>query len=276
MLQFPEIDPVALQLGPLKIHWYGLMYLVGFLTTYLLVRYRVSRQKDSVWNNDMLGDLLFYCVLGVILGGRTGYILFYNFSAFISDPIMLFRVWEGGMSFHGGLIGVTLATVLYGRKVNIGFVSITDMIAPAIALALGFGRLGNFINGELWGRVSDVPWAIIFPTGGPLARHPSQLYQAALEGFLLFAILWIYSSKPRPKMAVSSLFLIGYGIFRFVVEFFREPDAHLGYIAFGWLTNGQLLTIPMVIIGISLMVIAYSKAQPDIKPSTKSKTKKAK
>ena len=259
MLQFPEIDPVAIHLGPLKIHWYGLMYLIGFTVTWFLVRYRVSRRNDGRWTLEMPGDLLFYCVLGVILGGRMGYILFYNMGAFLADPLIIFRVWEGGMSFHGGLIGVLLAALYFSRKTGLRFFEITDTIAPAIPLALGFGRIGNFINGELWGRVSDVPWAMVFPTGGPLARHPSQLYQAALEGFALFLILWIYSSKPRPSMAVSGLFLIGYGAFRFVVEFFRQPDAHLGFVALGWATMGQLLTIPMILTGAWMMYAAYQR-----------------
>jgi phosphatidylglycerol:prolipoprotein diacylglycerol transferase len=195
--------------------------------------------------------------LGVVLGGRIGYVLFYNVPAFVDDPLMLFRVWQGGMSFHGGLLGVLLVAWLVGRKYGVGFWRITDFVAPMIPIGLGAGRIGNFLNGELWGRVADLPWAMVFPGAGPDPRHPSQLYQALLEGLVMFVILWVFSSRPRPLRAVSGLFLILYGLFRFAVEFVREPDAHLGFIAFGWLTMGQLLTLPMILFGLWLMVWAY-------------------
>jgi phosphatidylglycerol---prolipoprotein diacylglyceryl transferase len=262
MLVHPDFDPVAFSLGPLQVRWYGLMYLFGFLAGWALGRYR-ARQPNSTWQPQQVDDLLFYIALGVILGGRIGYVLFYSFDALLGDPLLLIRIWEGGMSFHGGLLGVLAAMVLYARKLGRGFFEITDFIAPLIPPGLFFGRIGNFINGELWGRVSDVPWAMVFhtPGAGELPRHPSQLYQAALEGLALFLILWLYSARPRPTMAVSGLFLIGYGMFRVLVEFMREPDAHLGYLAFGWLTMGQLLSLPMLLFGGWLMATAHRQAR---------------
>jgi phosphatidylglycerol:prolipoprotein diacylglycerol transferase len=262
MLVHPDFDPVAFSLGPLQVRWYGLMYLFGFLAGWALGRYR-ARQPNSTWQAQQVDDLLFYIALGVILGGRVGYVLFYSFDALLSDPLLLIRIWEGGMSFHGGLLGVLAAMALYARKLGRGFFEVTDFIAPLIPPGLFFGRIGNFINGELWGRVSDVPWAMVFhtPGAGELPRHPSQLYQAALEGLALFLILWLYSARPRPTMAVSGLFLIGYGTFRILVEFVREPDAHLGYLAFGWLTMGQLLSLPMLLFGAWLMATAHRQAR---------------
>jgi phosphatidylglycerol:prolipoprotein diacylglycerol transferase len=258
MLVHPDFDPVAFSLGPLQVRWYGLMYLLGFVAGWLLGRYRAARPASG-WTREQVDDLVFFIALGVILGGRIGYVVFYNFAAFLDNPLMLFKVWEGGMSFHGGLLGVLLAMGVYARKVKKGYFEVTDFIAPLITPGLFFGRIGNFINGELWGRVSDVPWAMVFhtPGAGPLPRHPSQLYQAALEGVALFLILWFYSAKPRPTMAVSGLFLLCYGIFRFAVEFVREPDAHIGYLAFGWLTMGQLLSLPMILFGVVFLVWAY-------------------
>ncbi len=258
MFVHPDFDPVAFSLGPLQIRWYGLMYLCGFAAGWLLARYRAS-QPASGWTTTQVGDLIFYAALGVILGGRIGYVLFYNFGAFLSDPLMLFRVWEGGMSFHGGLIGVLIALALFGRSVGKSFFQVSDFFAPLVPLGLGFGRIGNFVNGELWGRVTDVPWAIVFHTAGAgtSPRHPSQLYEAILEGFVLFLILWVYSARPRPTMAVSGLFLVGYGIFRIIVELFREPDAQVGFIAFDVLTMGQLLSLPMVLCGAAMMAVAY-------------------
>jgi phosphatidylglycerol:prolipoprotein diacylglycerol transferase len=256
MLTYPQIDPVAISLGPVQVHWYGLMYLVGFLGFWWLGKRR-ARRADSPVSPEQVGDMLFYGALGVVLGGRIGYVLFYNFPAFVDDPLMLFRVWQGGMSFHGGLLGVLLVAWLVGRKYDVGFWRITDFVAPMIPIGLGAGRIGNFLNGELWGRVTDLPWAMAFPGAGPDPRHPSQLYQALLEGLAMFVILWAFSSRPRPLRAVSGLFLILYGLFRFAVEFVREPDAHLGFIAFGWLTMGQLLTLPMILFGVWLMVWAY-------------------
>ena len=202
MLTFPEIDPIALELGPLKVRWYGLMYLVGFAGGWWLGRRR-AKHPGSGWKPLEVDDLLFYVALGVVLGGRVGYTLFYNLPAFLHDPLVLLRVWEGGMSFHGGLLGVLTALWLFGRKYGRGFFSITDFTAPLIPIGLFSGRLGNFINGELWGAPTEVPWAMIFPGAGPLPRHPTQLYEAALEGIALFLILWLYSARPRPTMAVS-------------------------------------------------------------------------
>jgi phosphatidylglycerol:prolipoprotein diacylglycerol transferase len=258
MLPYPQIDPVALSLGPLQIHWYGLMYLVGIGGAWLLASRRLAG-FDPSWNKEKLSDLVFWVALGVILGGRLGYVLFYDLAAYIAEPAKVLRIWEGGMSFHGGLIGVLLASWLFAKRNNKGFFELMDFIAPLVPIGLGAGRIGNFINGELWGKVSDVSWAMVFPTGGPLARHPSQLYQFALEGVALFLILWIYSRKPRPTMAVSGLFALCYGIFRFIVEFVRVPDAQLGYLAFNWLTMGQVLCLPMIIGGLGLMIYAYRK-----------------
>jgi len=259
MLQHPQIDPVAIAIGPLKIHWYGLTYLVGFAAGWWLGRLR-SRKPWSPVNEEQVGDLLFYLALGVILGGRFGYVIFYNFDVFLADPLWLLRVWEGGMSFHGGLLGVMLGMWWYGRKIAAGFWRMTDFVAPLVPVGLGTGRIGNFVNGELWGKPTDVPWGMVFPQApDALARHPSQLYQFALEGVLLFIILWWFSAKPRPRMAVSGLFLICYSVFRFAVEFVREPDAQLGYVAFNWLTMGQALSLPMAVAGLILMTIAYRR-----------------
>ncbi len=256
MLKYPQIDPVAVSIGPLKIHWYGLMYLIGFATAWYLGKRRAAKNWSPI-NAEQMGDLIFYCAMGVVLGGRFGYVFFYNFDRFLDNPLWLFKVWEGGMSFHGGLIGVMFAMWWFGRKLGRTFFEISDFVAPLVPVGLGAGRIGNFIGGELWGRVAEVPWAMVFPRAGDLPRHPSQLYQFALEGIALFAILWWFSSKQRPKMAVSGLFLLCYGAFRIVVEFFRQPDEHLGYLAWEWLTMGQLLSLPMVLIGIGMMVWAY-------------------
>lgn len=259
MLRHPQFDPVAIHLGPLKIHWYGLTYLVGFVVGWWLGRVRARKPWSPVTEVQM-GDLLFYIALGVILGGRFGYVVFYNFSAFLADPLWLFRVWEGGMSFHGGLLGVMLAMWWYGRAIGRSFFEIADFIAPLVPVGLGAGRIGNFINGELWGRTTDVPWGMVFSQApDSLPRHPSQLYQFALEGVVLFLVLWWFSAKPRPRMAVSGLFLTLYGIFRFAVEFVRQPDPQLGYIAFDWLTMGQLLSTPMILAGLVLVVFAYRR-----------------
>ncbi len=273
---YPDIDPVALSIGPLKVHWYGLMYLVGMLGGWALARWRVARGYGG-WTAQEVDDLLFYCAIGVVLGGRLGYILFYGFNDWLADPARIFRVWEGGMSFHGGFLGVLAAMWLYNRKHGKGFFELTDFIAPYITIGLFTGRIGNFINGELWGKPADLPWAMQLrcnefvslcrdklglPPGTewtpPL--HPNQLYEALGEGLLLFALLWWFSSRPRPRMAVSALFLIGYGFFRFLIEFVRMPDVQLGYLAGGWFTMGQLLSLPMIIVGVVLMVVAYRKA----------------
>jgi phosphatidylglycerol:prolipoprotein diacylglycerol transferase len=258
MLKYPQIDPVALHLGPLQIHWYGVMYLVAFVTCWGIVTLRVKNSKRG-FTPEQISDILFYVAMGVIIGGRVGYMIFYARNDLIANPLQLFEVWKGGMSFHGGLIGVILSLWIYAKQNKKDLVDITDLVAPSIPLGLAVGRLGNFINGELWGKVTHVPWAMVFPNGGPYPRHPSQLYEFLLEGLLSFAILWIYSMKIRPRWAVSGLFLILYGSFRFFIEFFREPDPQIGYIAFGWLTEGQLLSIPMIILGLALFIYAYRR-----------------
>lgn len=253
-----DFDKSAFSIFGWDIYWYGLMYLAAFVVAWLLGRYR-ARQPDSGWNNEQVDDLLFYGGLGVILGGRIGYVLFYNFSVFIHDPLVLFQVRDGGMSFHGGLLGVMLALWLFNRKYQKGYFTVLDFAAPLGPLGLGFGRIGNFINGELWGSPTSLPWGMIFPAAGPEPRHPNPLYEAFLEGAVLFAILWWFSSRPRPVMAVSGLFAIGYGVFRFIIEFVRIPDAHIGYLAWGWLTMGQLLSLPLIVVGIILMLLKYNK-----------------
>ena len=253
MLTYPEIDPVIFSIGFLKIRWYGLMYVIGFLFAWWLAKRRCKR-SDSPINSEQVDDLLFYGMLGVIIGGRLGYALVYGWSQLTSDPLYLFRITEGGMSFHGGLVGVMTAMWLHGRKLGHSIWRMTDFIAPMVPLGLGFGRIGNFINGELWGKPTNVPWG--FLVNGQVL-HPSQLYESILEGFLLFAILWWYSAKPRPYLAVSGLFLFLYGAFRFFVEFYRVPDAHPGYLAFGWVTMGQVLSLPMVLAGAVMLIMAY-------------------
>jgi len=252
----PNIDPVAISLGPLKIHWYGIMYVIGFLSLWWLAARRAKR-PDSGWKPEELGDLVFYGMIGVILGGRLGYVLFYNLGYFLKHPLSIFLITEGGMSFHGGLIGVLLAMFYHAHKTGRTFFQVADFIAPWTPIGLGLGRLGNFINHELWGKVSDVPWAMVFRTGGPLPRHPSQLYELALEGVALFVLLWWFTQKKRPVGSVSGLFLIGYGVSRFLVEFVREPDAQLGYLAFGWVTMGQVLSLPMILAGLGLLKWSY-------------------
>lgn len=262
MLTYPKIDPVMFQLGPIKVHWYGMMYLIGFGLAWWLGRRRAAL-PNSPLTQEQVSDAIFYGALGVVLGGRLGYILFYNLPEYLNSPLNILKVWQGGMSFHGGLLGVLIAMWLFSLKVNRRFFELTDFVAPLVPLGLGIGRIGNFINGELWGRPTDLSWGMIFPgeAAGNIPRHPSQLYEAVLEGFVLFIILWLFSRKPRPTMAVSGLFLIGYAIFRFSVEFVRTPDRHLGFIAFEWMTMGQVLCIPMFIFGVVLMYVAYrSKA----------------
>ena len=255
---YPTIDPVALSLGPIQIHWYGLMYLLGFSGAWWLGRLRAERFG---WTAVEVEDLLFYGAIGVIVGGRLGYSLFYDLPALIDNPLNLFKVWQGGMSFHGGLLGVVVAFGFFARATGKSYFSISDFIVPMVPVGLFFGRIGNFINGELWGKVSDVPWAMIFPNAGPLARHPSQLYEAMLEGVLLFLILWIYSAKPKPPGAVSGLFLLGYGFFRFVVEFVRVPDQQYGYLILDLITMGQILSIPMIVIGLFITVRAFQSVK---------------
>ncbi|PIE82621.1 MAG: prolipoprotein diacylglyceryl transferase [Cardiobacteriales bacterium] len=252
MIEYPQISPYIFELGVIKPTWYGLMYVVGFVLGYALAQYRAK--KSANWDREEVSNLLTFIMFGVILGGRIGYVLFYGLAFWAHDIWYPLRITNGGMSFHGGLLGVIIACLLFARKYQKSLLTVSDFIAPLVPVGLFFGRFGNFINGELWGRVTDAPWAMVFPTGGPLPRHPSQLYEMALEGLLLFMILWLYSTKPRAMGRVSGLFLMGYGVFRSLVELVREPDAHLNFIAFNWLTMGQLLSLPMILAGLYLLL----------------------
>ena len=253
MIDYPTIDPVIFSLGPLEIRWYGMMYLLGFLAAYLLGRKR-ARCSWSPMQESQVEDFIFYGALGAVLGGRVGYVLFYGFDRFVDDPLWLIRIWEGGMAFHGGLLGVIFALWLYALKIGCSFVAICYFVAPLAPIGLGLGRLANFINAELYGRAAQVPWAMVFPTDPEqIPRHPSQLYQAAMEGLLLFVVIWFTTRQQRPPWFASGLFLTGYGCARFVAEFYREPDAAL---VLDWMTRGQLLSLPMLVGGIVLLVIA--------------------
>ncbi len=285
MPYFHNIDPVAFHLGPVQVHWYGIMYLIGFLAAWWLGELRRKQGRLPV-DAQAFSDLTFYGMLGVIVGGRVWYMLSYvSLDWIVHDPLALFRVWDGGMSFHGGLLGVLAAGWWWSRRRKIHFFDTIDFVAPLVPIGLGLGRLGNFINGELWGKLTHVPWGVIFPRAlenlgktpaqlhemylaGQLndqARHPSQLYEFALEGVVMFAVLWLYSRKPRPRYAVSGMFALLYGCFRFLVEFVRVPDAQLGYLAWGWLTMGQVQSIPLIAVGIVLLVI--SRRAPTLKPA---------
>ncbi len=288
MTYLHQIDPIAFGAGPLQVHWYGIMYLLGFAAAWWLGRRRVRAGRLPGVDEQGFGDLLFYGMLGVVLGGRIGYVLFYAFGDFIANPLMLLKVWEGGMSFHGGLLGVIAAMWLWSRRRGLHFFDVADFIAPLVPPGLGFGRLGNFVGGELWGKYTQAGWGVVFPraeqvleglppqqlqlqyaTGAldMFARHPSQLYQALLEGLVMFVVLWWYSSRPRPRYAVAGLFAILYGVFRFCVEFVRVPDAQIGehgYVAFGWLTMGQVLSLPLLAIG--LYWLWRSRSAPTLQP----------
>jgi phosphatidylglycerol:prolipoprotein diacylglycerol transferase len=257
MLIHPGFDPIAIKLGPIAVRWYGLMYLIAFLSGWWLGRRRIAAGLAPV-SRDQFDDLLFYAVLGIILGGRLGYVLLYKPAYFLAHPVEILYVWQGGMAFHGGFLGVLAAMAIFARRKQIDWWRIMDFVAPLVPLGLAAGRLGNFINGELWGRVTDAPWGMVFRDAGPEPRHPSQLYQFALEGLALFALLWWFSSKPRPRAQVSALFLIGYGVFRFLAEFGREPDSFIGLMALG-LSYGQWLSLPMIVAGIALF--AWSAKQ---------------
>ena len=277
-MNLAQIDPVALSIGSLQLRWYGLMYLAGFGLGWMLGRWRASR-PGSGWTGPDVDDLLTCVMIGIILGGRLGYVLFYDLPVYINDPMEIMRIWNGGMSFHGGLLGVLGAFWYFARTRGRTFLEVSDFIAPLIPQGLFFGRLGNFINGELWGKVSDAPWAVVFPGAGPLPRHPSQLYEAALEGLALFIMVWVFSLKPRKTGAVSGLFALGYAVFRFAVEFVRMPDAQLGYLAFGWLTMGQLLCVPLMLAGAWLLcrkapVLAAHLPQVELKAGPRNKQPK--
>jgi phosphatidylglycerol:prolipoprotein diacylglycerol transferase len=272
MLTHPQFDPVAfrfgpfdvggISLGPFAIRWYGLMYLVGFVLFVVLGRKRARQNLLTGWHPRDVDDMLFYGVLGVIGGGRLGYVLFYKPLYYLVHPLEIFAVWQGGMSFHGGLLGVLVALWFYARRRGRGWLEVTDFVAPLVPLGLAAGRLGNFINGELVGRVTSGPWAMVFPQVDNLPRHPSQLYEFALEGLVLFAILWVYASRARPLGAVSGMFLIGYGTLRFIAEFARQPDDFLGLLAAG-LTMGQWLSLPMIVVGLAMIVWARRHAGKD-------------
>lgn len=257
MITFPEIDPVIFQIGPLAIRWYGMMYLLGFGAAYLLICH-LSRLRKLALSKDGVSDLLFYGVLGVVLGGRLGYVLFYNPSQYLARPLEVFAVWQGGMSFHGGCIGVVIAGIIYCRRQKLPILLTGDIVATSATIGLGLGRIGNFINGELWGRVTDQPWGVVFPGGGALPRHPSQLYEAALEGLLLFIILYLLHRRKVAAGVPFFCFFIGYGLFRFLVEFVRQPDPHLGFL-WGGATMGQLLSLPMFCFGLAGCLFIYLK-----------------
>ena len=283
MILLHQIDPVAFEIGPLRVHWYGLMYLLAFASAWWLGNRRIRAGRLPVDAN-AFGDLLFYGMLGVVLGGRLGSVLFYDLDGYLQDPLRMLKLWEGGMSFHGGLIGVLVASWLWSRRHGLHFFDTMDFVAPLVPAGLGLGRLGNYIGAELWGKYTQAGWGVVFPTdprfagwtaeqlqsqfaAGALdayARHPSQLYQAFLEGLVMFVVLWWYSSRPRPRYAVSGLFALLYGVFRFAVEFVRVPDADIGYIAFGWLTMGQLLSLPLVALG--LLLLWRSRSAPTLQP----------
>jgi len=263
VLTYPAFDPIAIELGTwtlpligtahLAVRWYGLMYIIGFVGGWWCLRQQVRRLKLD-WTDEQVSDLVFWVALGVVLGGRTGYVLFYNFASFLADPLLLLRVWEGGMSFHGGMLGVVIAMLWYGRDQQRPFWSLMDFVAPVVPIGLGAGRVGNFINGELWGKATDLPWG--FHVDGAV-RHPTQLYELLLEGVVLFTVLTWFARKPRPVMAVSGLFGLMYGSFRCIVELWRMPDAHIGYLYGGWLTMGMLLSLPLIAFGAYLMRRAY-------------------
>lgn len=255
MISYPSFDPIAFSIGPIHVYWYGIMYLLGFIMAWWLARWRTQHYQLG-WTKDDIGDVLFYAALGVIIGGRLGYILIYDTASIQVDPLRALRVWEGGMSFHGGLLGVLVATYLFAKRAHRPFWSVADFLTPLVPVGLGLGRLGNFINGELWGRITDVPWAMVFPRAGMEPRHPSQLYEFGLEGMLLFGLVWWYARRPRSYGAITAVFLMGYAICRFVVEFFREPDMQLGFVAFGWLTMGQILSLLMLVAGVTLFFYA--------------------
>jgi phosphatidylglycerol:prolipoprotein diacylglycerol transferase len=258
MFVYPHPDPVALSLGPLHVRWYGLMYLLGFLAAWWLARRRAAR-PGSTWTPVEVDDLIFYCALGVILGGRLGWMLFYGTERIFADPLSVLRIWEGGMSFHGGLVGVLVALAMFASRRGKQLADVFDFTAPLPAIGFGAGRLGNFINGELWGKPTDVPWAVVVD-GVPL--HASQLYEAFLEGLVLFVIVWWFTARPRPRWAPSGLFLACYGVFRFAVEFVRVPDANRGYLFLDWVTMGQILSFPMIVAGLWMLAVAYRRNQP--------------
>lgn len=271
VLPFPDFDPVAVEFFGIRIHWYAIMYLLAFAMAYVLMRRRLRHEpyrsitKPTEWSSADVEDLLLAAIIGVLVGGRLGYSLFYNPAYYLANPIEILKLWDGGMSFHGGAIGVALGLAWYAWKKKRPFLQVADFLVPAAPIGLAAGRFGNFINGELWGRQApaDLPWAMIFPTGGDVPRHPSQLYQMLLEGVLLFILLWIYARKPRFRGQVAGAFLAGYGLFRFIAEFWREPDAYLGLLGMG-LSMGQWLSIPMILAGVAIWVWARGRGISDV------------
>jgi phosphatidylglycerol:prolipoprotein diacylglycerol transferase len=269
MLTYPHINPIAISvgpvfgIGPLRVHWYGIMYLIGFVAAWLLARYR-ARRPGSTWTALDIDDLIFYCAMGVILGGRIGWCIFYGHDVIAENWLNVLHIWDGGMSFHGGMLGVTAAVWLFARIKQKRFADVLDFVAPLPGIGLMAGRFGNFINGELWGKPTTLPWGfrVVDPDGQVVVRHPSQLYEATLEGLVLFLILWWFTSKPRPRLAPTGLFLTVYGLARFTVEWVRLPDANIGYLAGDWLTMGMLLTLPMILAGAIMMTLAYRRDQP--------------
>lgn len=253
----PDIDPVFLRIGPLEFRWYGLMYILGFTAAYFIIKAQ-TKKRDIILSSETLSDIVFLVALGVVLGGRSGYILFYNLSWYLANPLKVFAVWEGGMSFHGGLIGGVLAGLYVVRKNRLDLWTMADVIAMTIPVGLGLGRLGNFINGELYGRVTQQPWGVVFPSGGPFPRHPSQLYEAFLEGVVLSLVVWGLSLTKPPKGTLFWTVIAGYGLFRFIVEFFREPDKQIGFL-WGFVTMGQLLSLPMFLLGAAMIIIGYAR-----------------
>ena len=258
MIQYPGFNPIAFSIGPVKVHWYGITYLLGFGAGWLLARKRAAKPGSS-WKPQDVDDLIFFAMLGVIFGGRIGYVLFYGLSFWAKDLLYPFKIWDGGMSFHGGMLGVIIAVSVFAWRRRRNVADVLDFTAPLPCLGLFFGRIGNFINSELWGKVTTVPWG--FNVNGEV-RHASQLYESVFEGLFLFAVIWVFTLRPRPRLAPSGLFLIVYGIVRFAIEFVRVPDQHIGYLAGGWLTEGQVLSFPMVIVGIALLAYAYRKRSP--------------
>ena len=258
MLAYPDIDPVAFAIGPVKVHWYGLMYVLGFIAGWWLARRRAA-MPGSTWKPIDVDDLIFFAAVGVIVGGRVGWMLFYGLDNLREDPFAVIRVWEGGMSFHGGLIGVMAAVAWFAYRHGRRIADVFDFTAPLPAVGLCAGRIGNFINGELWGKPTDLPWGVLVDG---TVLHASQLYEAALEGVVLFAVIWSFTSRPRPRLAPSGLFLTLYAMFRIAVEFVRVPDADIGYLAFGWLTMGQVLSLPVLATGLAMLAWAYTRREP--------------
>jgi len=254
-MQLPAIDPVFLRLGPLEFRWYGLMYILGFLSAYFIIKSQANKRALQI-SSETLSDIVFSIALGIVLGGRAGYILFYNLSWYLSHPLKVFAVWEGGMSFHGGIVGAIISGIYIVRKKQLDFWLMADICALTVPVGLGLGRIGNFINGELYGRVTDHPWGIVFPSGGNLPRHPSQLYEAFLEGVVLLLLVWGVNRTSPPKGVVFWTVICGYGFFRFMVEFVREPDQQLGFL-WGGATMGQLLSLPMFVLGAAMIIRGY-------------------